>query len=102
MHEPGPGLVYLEAMACGLPVVACESAGAVEVVHHEHNGLLVPPKDPDALAAALRRLLADAPYRESMGNRARRYVEETADSRECLRRLEALYLEVASRGEGSA
>ncbi len=95
-YEGGPGFVYLEAMACGLPVVACAGSGAAEVVIHEHNGLLVPPGDVDALVNALGRLLANREEREAMGARARRYVLAEADSETCIKRIEAFYLEVVA------
>jgi glycosyltransferase involved in cell wall biosynthesis len=90
-YEGGPGFVYLEAMACGLPVIACAGSGAAEVVFPGVNGLLVPSGDVDALATGLRQLLGDATGRAEMGDRARRYVLEEADSRVCLQRLESLY-----------
>lgn len=97
VYEGGPGLVYLEAMACGLPVIACAGSGAAEVVTHEQTGLLVRPGDRPALVAALRRLLADAPFREAMGRRARQYVEQHADTAACVKRIEAFYRGVLER-----
>jgi len=96
-YEPGPGLVYLEAMACGLPVVACSGAGAAEVVTDGVTGLLAPPRSPPALAQALRALLVDPARRVAMGAAARRYVLAEADSELCIRRLETFYAEVAQR-----
>jgi glycosyltransferase involved in cell wall biosynthesis len=95
VYEGGPGLVYLEAMACGLPVIACRGNGASEVVHHEESGFLVPPRDAQAVAEALKLLLSDAGLRRSMGLRARHFVEAEADSRLCLDRLEAFYRSAA-------
>jgi glycosyltransferase involved in cell wall biosynthesis len=95
LYEGGPGFVYLEAMACGLPVVACSGSGASEVVRHEENGLLVPPSEVDAITAALRALLSDPGRREAMGRAARQYVEAEADSETCLGRLEQFYARVA-------
>ena len=43
-YEGGPGFVFLEAMACGLPVIGCSGSGVDEIVN-EANGFLVPPKD---------------------------------------------------------
>jgi phosphatidylinositol alpha-mannosyltransferase len=54
------GIVLIEAMAAGLPVVATNTPGYDEVITDESQGLLVPPRDPAALAAALERVLADA------------------------------------------
>lgn len=93
-HEPGPGLVYLEAMACGLPAVACEGAGAAEVVVPGENGMLVPPGDVPALTAALDSLLADAQKRTTMARQARSYALEHADSRRCVDRIAGLYEQV--------
>jgi glycosyltransferase involved in cell wall biosynthesis len=96
-YEGGPGFVYLEAMACGLPVIACAGSGAAEVVRHGENGLLVPPQDVDALTAALRSLLKDGALRQAMGENARRFVIAEADSDACLKKLESFYAAVAAR-----
>jgi len=69
----GFGLVLLEAAACGTPSVACRSGGVPDAVDDGVSGLLVPPDDPPALAAALTRLLSDEALRRrlSCGARAR-------------------------------
>jgi len=101
-YEGGPGFVYLEAMACGLPVLACAGSGASEVVTHDVNGLLVAPHDSNAVTGALRALLADEELRREMGRRARLYVEQHADSRDCIRQLEAFYASVVRQHGASA
>jgi glycogen(starch) synthase len=101
-YEGGPGLVYLEAMACGLPVIACDCPGVAEVVTSGDNGLLVPTRDLDALTDAMRTLLTDHDRRRRMGERAREYVLSACDSRDCIRRLEALYAAVAGKLDASA
>jgi phosphatidylinositol alpha-mannosyltransferase len=61
------GLILLEAMAAGTPVVASNIEGFAYVVGHEQDGLLVPPRDASALADALVQLLGDADRRREMG-----------------------------------
>ena len=93
-YEGGPGFVYLEAMACGLPAIACAGSGAAEVVKHGETGLLVPPNDVGELTTALRTLLTDEERCCAMGERARHYVLAEADSRKCVDKLEAFYTAV--------
>ncbi|MEV6909120.1 glycosyltransferase [Amycolatopsis sp. NPDC051071] len=65
-YEPF-GIVPLEAMACGVPVVAAAVGGLTDTVVDGATGLLVPPQNPKGLATALRRLLEDASLREAYG-----------------------------------
>jgi glycosyltransferase involved in cell wall biosynthesis len=65
----------LEAMACGLPVVATEVGGNRDVIEHNRTGLLVLPDNPAALGSALQRLLTDPGLRTSLGAAARRHVQ---------------------------
>jgi len=66
------GIVFLEAMAAGLPIVACRVSAMPEVVPDGEVGDLVPPRDPAALAAALRRLAADPARARALGEAGRR------------------------------
>jgi starch synthase len=74
VYEPF-GLINLEAMACGTPVVASSVGGIREVVVHDETGLLVPPADPAALAAAIRTVLAHPERAAAFGRAGRRLVE---------------------------
>ena len=68
----------VEALAVGTPVIATAVGGVAEIVADGDNGLLVPPRDPEALAAALRRFLADGDLRERLRERAAASVERFA------------------------
>jgi len=65
----GFGLVFLEAMAFGKPIVAAAAGGATDLVENEVNGLLVPAHNPEQLANALARLLNDEALRLALGRR---------------------------------
>ncbi|HXJ85106.1 MAG TPA: glycosyltransferase family 4 protein [Candidatus Methylomirabilis sp.] len=73
--QEGFGIVFLEAMAAGLPVVACRAAAIPEVVGDGATGLLTPPRDPAALAQALENLLRDPVRAGQLGAEGRRRVE---------------------------
>jgi glycosyltransferase involved in cell wall biosynthesis len=85
------GLTPLEAMALRKPVVAVGAGGVRETVLPDVTGLLVPPNDPEAMAAAMRRILADAGLRRAMGDAGRRRVEERFDLRRLTGDVERLY-----------
>src|SRR5262249_21069171 len=63
----GLGTSLLDAMAASRPIVATTAGGIPEIVEDGVNGLLVPPRDAPALAAAIVRALQDAPLRDRMG-----------------------------------
>jgi glycosyltransferase involved in cell wall biosynthesis len=89
-HDITPSAI-LEAMAVSLPVVSTRSGAVPELVDHERAGLLVPPGDEEALAAAIERLLGDAPLRERFGAEGRRVVEARFDARRNVERHAALF-----------
>ncbi len=87
----------IEALACARPCVATEVGGSPEIVVDGLNGLLVPPKDPPAIATACLRLLSSPDLRVQMGTRGRRRAEELFDIRANVERAGHIYLEAASR-----
>ncbi|MEU9174141.1 glycosyltransferase [Streptomyces sp. NPDC048420] len=84
------GMALVEAMACATPVVGSEVGGIPHVVDGGETGLLVPPGDPDALAAACAKLLADGDLADRMGAAGRR----TAEERYAWPKLTARYLQL--------
>lgn len=69
------GFAALESMASGVPVVGAAAGGLPAVIEHGVTGFLVPPRDPPAMTARLRELLADAPLRARLGGAARQEAE---------------------------
>ncbi len=87
----GMSNALLEAMAARLPVVATAIGGTPEVVVDGVTGLLVPPRDPGALAEAITRLLRDHDLRVRMGQAGRERVERRFSIEETVRLTEELY-----------
>jgi glycosyltransferase involved in cell wall biosynthesis len=96
-YEGGVANVYIEAMACGCPVVASTAGGAPEAVSDGQTGLLVPPNDVPAVADALDRLLSDAPLRRRMGRAGRRRVDEYFAMDRYIQRVLAVYEKAITR-----
>jgi len=90
------GMVYLEAQACGLPVVAFENGGIAEVVKNGQTGLLVPPFAFEAFVAAIKKLLLDPVLRRKMGSAARSYVRHVHDLGQNYRTLEMALAHIAN------
>ena len=82
------GLVALEAMATGTPVVATNTGGLPEIIQPNVTGLLVPRKNPNELARAVIKMAHDAEMRQRMGEHGRRFVQENFNPEDLARKVE--------------
>jgi glycosyltransferase involved in cell wall biosynthesis len=96
--EEGQGSVLLDAMQCGKSVAATRAGGIPEVVADGETGLLVPPRNPEALGAAIARLVAEPALRERMGAAGRERVREFSIERTAARTLEVYWRVLSSSG----
>jgi len=90
------GLVVLEAMLLGCPVVSTAAGGVADLVHDGETGLLVPRDDAQALAAGIVRLLDDEPLRRRITGNARALVERTSSVEAMVDQYAELYVTAAS------
>jgi glycosyltransferase involved in cell wall biosynthesis len=90
-HEEGFSNALLEAMAAELAVIATAVGGNSDAVVDGESGILVPPRDPRALAVALKRLAGDPALRRRLGEAARTRVEQRFSLETCVARYERLY-----------
>lgn len=95
-HFEALGLSAIEALACGVPVVASDVGGLPDFIQDGHNGRLVPPRDIAALATALRDLVVNATTRARMAAAARASVSDY-DERTVFARMADLLTVLASR-----
>jgi len=95
--EEGTSNSILEAMACGRPVAATDIGGNREVVQDGTTGLIVPARDPEALAAALRALLADPHRARAMGAEGARLVRRRYSRAGMVRSTVAVYEDLLYR-----
>ncbi len=75
------GLVLVEAMALGKPLIATAAGGPLEIIEEGISGLLVPPGDDEAMAAAMTKVLDDATFRDTLGTGARERADHFSDVR---------------------
>lgn len=94
-HAEGLPMSMLEAMAAGKAIVASSVGGIPETVRDGDNGILVPPRDGAALAAALAGVLGDAPLRARLAERARATIERHYSTEVVCGQLSAIYRELA-------
>jgi glycosyltransferase involved in cell wall biosynthesis len=94
------GRVLIEAMALARPVIAPREGGPLVIVADGETGMLVPPRDPTAMADALVALLADPARRTAMGRAGRARAEAVFDIRRHVQAMEALFDEVLAAHAG--
>jgi glycosyltransferase involved in cell wall biosynthesis len=95
----GLGLVFLESMACGRPVIGSNSGGVPEVVRHGEHGLLVDRNEVDQFRAAMEWMLVRDSEREEMGRRALTMVQENYDWPRVAERYVTIYEEAMRIGK---
>ena len=91
------GLVAVESLAAGTPVVATNTGGLPEIVKHNECGLLVPPRNPDALADAIIKMASDKALRARMGEFGHAFAHEEFETGRLCDRVEQIYQNVASQ-----
>ena len=96
-HLEGLCTSVMDAMAVGLPVVATRTGGVPEVVEDGETGLLVPPRDPDALADGVLRMLNDPGLRYRMGQAGRRRVLDHFSADAMVEGTENIYYEILKK-----
>lgn len=94
LHE-GLGIALIEAMATGLACVASDTGPIPELIEDGVNGVLVPSRDPHAIAVEIRKLLADGKKRASLGKAARKTALERFQPKEAVEKLTEVYFSVA-------
>ena len=87
----GLGVVLLEAMDYGKPVVASRVGGIVDIVKHKRNGMLVPQKNPRKLAQAIMYILSNAKIAENMGRNGKKFVVDHYSWSSIIQKTVSLY-----------
>lgn len=90
LHESSPNAL-IEAMGIGMPCIASDVGGIVDLIEAEKDGVRVPPQEPEALATALHRMLTDSDFASALGRNARATIQMKFNSAKSLRKLEEIY-----------
>jgi glycosyltransferase involved in cell wall biosynthesis len=93
----GTPLVFLEALASGLPIVATRVDGGPEIVKDQINGFLVPPRDHKMLAEKIITLLSQKQLRQKMGQAGWQMMDKSFDVSTMIKRTEEVYLEIKQK-----
>ena len=94
------GLAALEAMACGVPVVASNIGGLPELVDHGENGFLCPVENVDAFAERIRQIITSDTLQKEMGHAARKKAEDYFDNQHVIPMYEQLYEKTLANSKG--
>ncbi len=90
LHESSPNAL-IEAMGIGMPCIASDVGGIVDLIEGEKDGIRVPPRDPTALATALHRVLTEPDFASELGRNARATIQQKFDSAVSVQKLEEIY-----------
>ncbi len=90
LHESSPNAL-IEAMGVGLPCIASSVGGVLDLIDHQENGLLIPPRASGALAEAINDILTNRELAVYLGRNARRKIEKMFDNDRSIQQLEAVY-----------
>jgi len=97
--KEGMPRALLEAMACGTAVIGSNVSGIKDIVRHECNGILVPPRDPVALTDAILTLLKDENLRRFLGQNARELMVKKYNWDKVTDKLEEVYYEAVAKAK---
>ena len=90
LHESSPNAL-IEAMGIGMPCIASDVGGIVDLIENEKDGIRVPPQDPTVLAQALHRVLTEPDFASELGRNARATIQQKFDSAVSIQKLEEIY-----------
>lgn len=90
------GLVNLEAMFCGLPVVASKVGGIPEIIAHKKTGILVPAQNPQAITEALNQLISNPQLRKLIGENGQRHAISTFNAHKMAKAYQEIYQEITA------
>ncbi len=95
--QEGLGLSLMEAMACGVPSVACNIGGVNNLVKQDLSGLLISPNSPDQIVLSVGKILNDSKFREFIVNEAKKIIKEKFDLEIMVEKVEKVYNQVINK-----